>query len=371
MASAVRNCVDLLGVPLTDALRFASSNSGEFLGMGHTLGRLAPGCRADLVAFDPEYGPGLSRPGLPARRTGPRSPIRGLRPWQPRIGRGCLPGHATARGFAAVQDGAVTDRAVIDESAAASRDGDSGDAEIPGPRGALALDIVARWREAGPRGLLFLSASEQQAEYLGANIHSLFADCPVLVFPRWDSLPYDPSGPSRDIMGRRMSVLRRLTGGLERPLLIATPEAVLQRVPPRAVAREPCCASRPEPTSPRSRRFSRRTSYGLDMLVDEPGEAAVHGHVIDVFPAGALGPVRIEHDDGHVVRIDSYDPASQRTVDELPEIVLDAASEFVIAAGSDDAGCRPRQARRRPHPVCRRIIRRWKRCSITCRARRC
>lgn len=53
MASAVRNCVDLLGVPLTDALRFASSNPAHFLGLGHTLGRLAPGCRADLVAFDP------------------------------------------------------------------------------------------------------------------------------------------------------------------------------------------------------------------------------------------------------------------------------------------------------------------------------
>ncbi len=53
MASAVRNCVDLLGAPLTDALRFASSNPANFLGLGHTLGRLAPGCRADLVAFDP------------------------------------------------------------------------------------------------------------------------------------------------------------------------------------------------------------------------------------------------------------------------------------------------------------------------------
>ena len=53
MASAVRNCVDLLGVPLTDALRFASSNPANFLGLGHVLGRLAPNYRADLVAFDP------------------------------------------------------------------------------------------------------------------------------------------------------------------------------------------------------------------------------------------------------------------------------------------------------------------------------
>ncbi len=53
MASAVRNSVELLGVPLTHALRFASAEPAEFLGLGTSLGRIAPGYRADLVAFDP------------------------------------------------------------------------------------------------------------------------------------------------------------------------------------------------------------------------------------------------------------------------------------------------------------------------------
>jgi N-acetylglucosamine-6-phosphate deacetylase len=52
MASAVRNCVRLLNVPLPDALRFASTHPAEFLGLGHLLGKLAPGLRADLVALD-------------------------------------------------------------------------------------------------------------------------------------------------------------------------------------------------------------------------------------------------------------------------------------------------------------------------------
>jgi N-acetylglucosamine-6-phosphate deacetylase len=54
MAAAVRNCVRLLHVPLTQALRFASMEPAKFLGLGATLGRLAPGYRADIVAFDPE-----------------------------------------------------------------------------------------------------------------------------------------------------------------------------------------------------------------------------------------------------------------------------------------------------------------------------
>jgi N-acetylglucosamine-6-phosphate deacetylase len=53
MAAAVRNCVKLLGVPLTQALRFASAHPASFLGLGNALGRLAPGYRADMVAFEP------------------------------------------------------------------------------------------------------------------------------------------------------------------------------------------------------------------------------------------------------------------------------------------------------------------------------
>jgi N-acetylglucosamine-6-phosphate deacetylase len=54
MAGAVRNCVRLLGVPLTSALRYASLEPAGFLGLGDRLGRLAPGYRADMVAFHPE-----------------------------------------------------------------------------------------------------------------------------------------------------------------------------------------------------------------------------------------------------------------------------------------------------------------------------
>ena len=54
MATAVRNCVDLLPVSLSEALQFASRNPAEFIGVGHKLGRLAPGYRADMVAIDPD-----------------------------------------------------------------------------------------------------------------------------------------------------------------------------------------------------------------------------------------------------------------------------------------------------------------------------
>jgi N-acetylglucosamine-6-phosphate deacetylase len=54
MADAVRNCVIMLGLPLKDALRYASTEPAIFLGLGDRLGRIAPDYRADLVAFNPD-----------------------------------------------------------------------------------------------------------------------------------------------------------------------------------------------------------------------------------------------------------------------------------------------------------------------------
>ena len=206
-------------------------------------------------------------------------------------------------------------------------------------RGAVVLELVERWRKAGGSGLLYIAKSEREAEYLGANIHSLFPNCPVMVFPRWDCSPYDPAGPSRETMGRRASVLRRLAAPMPQPLVIATPEAALQRVPPRSIWRGATLTLRAgEEISPEAlRSFLERTAYALDTLVDEPGEAAIHGQTIDVFPAGGLGPVRIDVTDGRVTAISSYDPATQRTSEAVSEIVLDAASEMIAAAPTPKA----------------------------------
>jgi len=54
MASAVWNCVRYLDLTLTEALTYASHSPARFLGLGDHLGRIAPGYRADIVAFEPD-----------------------------------------------------------------------------------------------------------------------------------------------------------------------------------------------------------------------------------------------------------------------------------------------------------------------------
>ncbi len=55
MASAVRNAVNMLGLPLDEAVRMASAYPADFLGLGKSHGRIAAGCRADLVVMDDDY----------------------------------------------------------------------------------------------------------------------------------------------------------------------------------------------------------------------------------------------------------------------------------------------------------------------------
>jgi N-acetylglucosamine-6-phosphate deacetylase len=56
MASAVRNAVRMLGLPLATAVRMASTYPAEFLGLGDRIGRIAPGYRANLVLADAGLG---------------------------------------------------------------------------------------------------------------------------------------------------------------------------------------------------------------------------------------------------------------------------------------------------------------------------
>jgi N-acetylglucosamine-6-phosphate deacetylase len=54
MAQAVRNAETMMGVSQVQALTMAAHNPARFLGLGDSHGRIATGCRADLVALDAE-----------------------------------------------------------------------------------------------------------------------------------------------------------------------------------------------------------------------------------------------------------------------------------------------------------------------------
>src|SRR6185295_1767871 len=99
------------------------------------------------------------------------------------------------------------------------------------PLGMLALHLREQRKKSGRGGLVFLAEDESRAERLGGIVHALDPSLDVLVFPRLNNLPFDGLEPSREIAGRRSSVLRRLAKAKKPIFLLSTAEAIMERLP--------------------------------------------------------------------------------------------------------------------------------------------
>jgi transcription-repair coupling factor (superfamily II helicase) len=160
-----------------------------------------------------------------------------------------------------------------------------------------------------------------------------------MVLPRLDALPFDAVEPSRDIAGRRASVLRRLAVERRPPILITTVEAVGQRVPAPGHWKIASLHVRKGGAFDESafENFFVQARYQFEDRVEAPGETVFLGQSIEVYPAGAMAPLRIESEAGRISGIGVYDPDSQRTVASFEEVVLDPMSEWAeVTTAADD-----------------------------------
>ena len=201
------------------------------------------------------------------------------------------------------------------------------------PAGAAAA-ALARLAQPGRRKLfVHLASSDRRAEELGRALTGIAPGIEVLVLPPWDCLPYDRASPSRDVMGRRMQVMTRLMAASTLCVLVVSPDALIQRLPPAEVvagARFPIVRGQPLDREALAA-FAAATGYVVDDRIDEPGEIAILGEVVDIFPADAARPLRLLTDEGGVVtEIRVFDPISQRTDGDLPAFTLGPASELVL-----------------------------------------
>ncbi|GJE14143.1 MULTISPECIES: DEAD/DEAH box helicase [Methylobacterium] len=203
------------------------------------------------------------------------------------------------------------------------------------PTGALAVALLALAEGPGP--VVHVARDARRLDELAATLRALDPDARVAVYPEWDCLPFDHASPSRATMGARAAVLRWLTDrGALPDFVLTTAPALVQRVPPPetwAAARVTLRIGDPLDVAAATADL-KRLGYILDERVDEPGEIAVRGRTVEVFPAAAPRPCRIEHAEGRVTAIRSYDPISQRSVAEADALVIDPATEIVLEPGS-------------------------------------
>lgn len=224
-------------------------------------------------------------------------------------------------------------------SASASETPEAAKASKQPPAAWWAQALIEPARAAGEEGLIFVAASERRAEEVGRALRCLAPDLEVLVLEAWDCLPYDRASPSRDVMGRRMAVLSRLDAGSARPtVLILAAESLVQRCPPARVMKGGFLhlACNEHLDRARLESYAAQAGYLFDDRIDEPGEIAILGAVVDIFPAAAAAPVRISLDEGdQIVEIRRFDPLTQRTEEPLPAIEIGPASELILQPGEE------------------------------------
>lgn len=197
--------------------------------------------------------------------------------------------------------------------------------------------------QAHNQSLCYVALSERQVDEIAVAMTAIFPEIKHVILPPWDCLPYDRVPPSRHCMGRRMDALRIWqTSSGERRLLLTSLDAMLQRIPPEAIIAVSKLELAVGQTFDRDAffEFVQRTGYVEEPVADDPGEVAVREGVIDIYPGGAPGPLRIIlSEKGSVGELRGFDRLSQRTESQLDRVTIGPASEAIaVEATVEDAG---------------------------------
>ncbi len=202
------------------------------------------------------------------------------------------------------------------------------------PEGADAL-LLGAWAAAG-RTLLHVARDDARLYRLIDHLRFFHPGVDALAFPAWDTLPYDRVSPNVEIMADRASVLARLASappeeGAGR-IVITTVSAILQRVPPRAAFAGTTLSFRRGGTLDLEPLTGFLTAHGFNRVgtVREPGEFAVRGGLIDLYPPGAAEPVRLDLFGASIETIRGFDPLTQKTTGARESFALAPVSELVL-----------------------------------------
>ncbi len=210
-----------------------------------------------------------------------------------------------------------------------------------GPHPLLGVaELAAGAAERLERADIILAATDETRAMAVTRILTAIApDATILFCPGSDALPGDDAPASPANVGQRVSALHALRAASAakkrgRIALVTSGEALARALPsPATFDAEPPCVAQGEPCDlSRLHDMLLDLGYIADERVDEPGEVALRGQVLDVFPADAEQPLRIEVADGRIAAIRSYDPADQRSTGELDRRELGRVAEPPLAS---------------------------------------
>ena len=208
---------------------------------------------------------------------------------------------------------------------------------LPRPTGSADALLLARYAQAllaQQKLLAIVTADPADSQRLADELPFFAPGLRVAVFPDWETLPYDSFSPHQDLISERLATLWRIHMGQVDVVLLPATTALTRLAPPSFLAGTTFSFKQKTKLDEAALK-SQLTLAGYSHVsqVVSPGEYAVRGGLIDLFPMGSTVPYRVDLFDNEIDSIRTFDPDSQRSLYPVPEVQLLPGREFPM----DDA----------------------------------
>jgi transcription-repair coupling factor (superfamily II helicase) len=199
----------------------------------------------------------------------------------------------------------------------------------PGSADALLLARQAARDKAAGQRTVIVTGEAADAQRLVEEIAFFAPDLRCGLFPDWETLPYDTFSPHQDLISERLATLWRISQG-EADVVVVPATTALYRVAPPAFLAGYTFQFRVKQKLEDAKLKAQLTLAGYSHVtqVVSPGEYAVRGGLIDLFPMGSPVPYRVDLFDDEIDSIRTFDPDSQRSLYPVPEVRLLPGREF-------------------------------------------
>ncbi len=199
----------------------------------------------------------------------------------------------------------------------------------PGSADALLLARFAQSQAHHGRLTAIVTADPADTQRLEGEIAFFAPPLRVAVFPDWETLPYDTFSPHQDLISERLATLWRIRQGEVDVVLMPASTSLVRLAPPSFLAAYTFHFKQKERLNEAALKAQLTLAgYTHVSQVVSPGEYAVRGGLIDLFPMGSPVPYRVDLFGDEVDSIRTFDPDTQRSLYPVPEVRLLPGREF-------------------------------------------
>ncbi len=183
--------------------------------------------------------------------------------------------------------------------------------------------VTSALAQQAERSLLVIAATLEEAGRWSVQLEAMGWSA-VSFYPTSEASPYEPFETEAEITWGQFQILADLLQSKTGTAIVATERALQPHLPPPQVFRSFCLTLEPgqEMTLKTLGQQLARLGYERVSLVESEGQWSQRGDIVDIFPVASEWPVRLEWFGNELERMREFDPASQRSQDSIPQLIL-------------------------------------------------